>query len=98
MTVNGKTKDGKHRLDNGALLTVRGFTREGDLVDDRGWVIARDFGHLAHGYTVTSHASQGKSVDKVLIGQSAGLVPRLRPGTVLRIGQSRPRSSGHLHR
>lgn len=71
VTVNGKTKDGKHRLDNGAFLNVKGFTRDGDIVDERGWVIARDFGHLTHGYTVTSHASQGKSVDKVLIGQSA---------------------------
>jgi ATP-dependent exoDNAse (exonuclease V) alpha subunit len=75
VTVNGKTKDGKHRLDNGMFLTVKGFTREGDLMDDRGWVIARDFGHLTHGYAVTSHASQGKSVDQVLIGQSATSFP-----------------------
>jgi ATP-dependent exoDNAse (exonuclease V) alpha subunit len=75
ITANGKSKDGKHRLDNGALLTVKGFTREGDIVDKRGWIIARDFGHLSHGYVVTSHASQGKSVDKVLIGQSAASLP-----------------------
>ena len=37
---------------------------------DNGWVIGRDFGHIAYGYVVTSHASQGKTVDKVLIGQS----------------------------
>jgi conjugative relaxase-like TrwC/TraI family protein len=70
VTAGGKTKDGKHRLDTGALLTVQGFTREGDIVDGRGWVIGRDFGHLAHGYVVTSHASQGKTVDKVFIAQS----------------------------
>ena len=29
------------------------------------------FGHLAHGYCSTSHASQGKSVKHVLVGQSA---------------------------
>jgi hypothetical protein len=33
-------------------------------------VIGKDFGHIAHGYVVTSHASQGKTVDRVLIGQS----------------------------
>jgi 6-phosphogluconolactonase (cycloisomerase 2 family) len=38
-------------------------------------VIARDFGHLAHGYVVTSHASQGKTVDKVFIGQSQQSLP-----------------------
>ncbi|MBX9581873.1 MAG: relaxase domain-containing protein [Gemmataceae bacterium] len=71
VTANGKTRDGKHRLNNGALFTVRGFTPRGDLVVDDGWVVARDFGHLAPGYVVTSHASQGKTVDKVFIGESA---------------------------
>ena len=41
------------------------------MVVDHGWVIDRDFGHVALGYAVTSHASQGKTVDKVLIGQSS---------------------------
>jgi hypothetical protein len=27
VTAGGKTKDGKHRLSNGSLLTVQGFTR-----------------------------------------------------------------------
>jgi ATP-dependent exoDNAse (exonuclease V) alpha subunit len=34
-------------------------------------VVAKDYGHLAHGYVMTSHASQGKTVDRVLIGQSS---------------------------
>jgi hypothetical protein len=36
-----------------------GFTRRGDIIVDHGWVIDRDFGHLTHGYVLTSHASQG---------------------------------------
>ena len=75
VTANGKTKDGRHRLDNGDLLTVAGFTPAGDLVDARGWVVAADFGHLAHGYAVTSHASQGRTVDTVLLAQSAVSFP-----------------------
>ncbi len=75
VTANGKTKDGNHRLNNGSLLTVQGFTRAGDLIVDHGWVIGRDFGHLAHGYVVTSHASQGKTVDRVLIAQSSQSFP-----------------------
>ncbi len=71
VTANGKTKDGKHRLNNGALYTVTGFSRTGDLVLDNGWVVAKDFGHLTHGYAVTSHASQGKTVDTVIVGQSS---------------------------
>lgn len=75
VTAGGKTKDGKHRLNNGTLLTVQGFTPRGDMIVDRGWVIDRDFGHLAHGYVLTSHTSQGKTVDKVFIGMSSQSFP-----------------------
>jgi len=71
VTAGGKTKDGKHRLNNGSLFTVEGFTKRGDVIVDHGWLIDRDFGHLAHGYCVTSHTSQGVTVDKVFIGMSS---------------------------
>src|SRR5262249_32935143 len=38
-------------------------------------VISKDFGHLAYGYVVTSHASQGKSVRQVFVGQSSESYP-----------------------
>jgi conjugative relaxase-like TrwC/TraI family protein len=75
ITAGGKTKDGKHRLNNGSLLSVEGFTKRGDIIVDHGWVIDRDFGHLTHGYVVTSHASQGVTVDKVFIGASSQSIP-----------------------
>ena len=75
LTAGGKTKDGKHRLSNGSLMTVEGFTKRGDLIVDHGWVIDRDFGHLSHGYVVTSHASQGVTVDKVFVGVSSESFP-----------------------
>ena len=68
VTAGGETKDGKHRLSTGSLFTIEGFTKGGDIIVNRGWVIDRDFGHLAHGYVVISHASQGVTVDKVFIG------------------------------
>lgn len=71
VTKNGTTADGAHRLNNGALYKVRRFTPKGDLVLANGWTVAKDYGHLAHGYVVTSHASQGKTVDRVFIGQSS---------------------------
>jgi conjugative relaxase-like TrwC/TraI family protein len=75
ITAGGKTKDGMHRLSNGSLLTVQGFTKRGDIIVDHGWVIAKEFGHLTHGYVVTSHASQGVTVDKVFIGVSSESFP-----------------------
>lgn len=75
ITAGGKTKDGRHRVNNGALYTVAGFTRGGDPVLDNGWVVGKEFGHLAHGYVVTSHAAQGKTVDQVFVGQSAASFP-----------------------
>ncbi len=71
ITKNGTTADGKHRLNNGTRYTVKRFTKSGDLVLGNGWVVAKEFGHLDYGYVATSHASQGKTVDHVLIGQSA---------------------------
>lgn len=75
VTANGRTKDGRHRLDNGAIVTVAGFTERGDVRLTNGWVVAADFGHLAHGYAVTSHSAQGRTVDTVLVGQSAESFP-----------------------
>ncbi|MFO0835807.1 MAG: MobF family relaxase [Phycisphaerales bacterium] len=78
ITKNGRTVDGG-RLCNGDLFTVKDFTRSGDLVlsskdrsgKERVKVLAADYGHLDHGFVVTSHASQGKTVDRVFIGQSS---------------------------
>ncbi len=75
ITKNGKTADKKHALNNGARYTVKGFDRDGNIVLTNKWTIAKDFGHLAYGYCSTSHASQGISVQRVFIGQSAQSYP-----------------------
>ena len=75
LTAGGKTRDGKHRLSNGSFMTIQGFTRQGDIIVDHGWVIDKEFGHLTHGYVVTSHASQGATVDKVFVAISSESVP-----------------------
>jgi conjugative relaxase-like TrwC/TraI family protein len=72
---NGKTADGQHRLNNGAIYKVKGFTATGDIRLTNGWTIDKDFGHLSHGYAVTSQASQGKTVDRVLVGISSASFP-----------------------
>lgn len=75
ITRNGTTVAGDHRLNNGDLFTVTDFSPDGDLVLDNKWRVAKDYGHLAHGLVVTSHASQGKTVHRVFIGQSAQSFP-----------------------
>lgn len=74
ITQNGKTQEGK-KLNNGALYQVKRFTRDGNIVLNNGWVIGKEFSHVAHGYCATSHASQGKTVDRVFIAQSAESFP-----------------------
>jgi conjugative relaxase-like TrwC/TraI family protein len=76
ITHNGMTADGQHRLDNGSLYTVKSFDRSGNIIlKENNWTISKDFGHIEHGYVVTSYASQGKSVERVLIGQSSASFP-----------------------
>jgi conjugative relaxase-like TrwC/TraI family protein len=71
ITHNGLTVDRKHALNNGSVYRVSRFDKRGDIVLENGWTVAKDFGHLAYGYVATSHASQGKSVDEVFVGQSS---------------------------
>jgi hypothetical protein len=71
ITQNGFTLDGKHRLNNGAVYELKGFTRNGDLKLKNGWVISRNYGNIAYGYCQTSHVAQSKTVDRVFVAQSA---------------------------
>lgn len=78
ITKNGRSLDDKP-LNNGDLYRVEGFTHKGDLEVASlakkkhriTKVIPKGYGHLTHGFVVTSHASQGKTVDRVLIGQTS---------------------------
>jgi len=58
---------GKDRIDNGAVYEVDGFTKRGDIRLANGFVIPKNYGGITHGYVVTSHASQGKTVDVSLV-------------------------------
>ena len=68
VTHNGDSLDG-HRLNNGSVYRIKTFNQQGDVVLDNGWTVAHDYGHLDHGYSVTSYASQSKTVDRVFVAQ-----------------------------
>lgn len=71
VTQNGR----KHGVRNGGIHELKGFTKEGDLLFANGWVLPKTYGHLTHGYVSTSHAAQGRTVDRVLIAQGDESLP-----------------------
>jgi conjugative relaxase-like TrwC/TraI family protein len=75
ITANGKSKDGEHKLNNGAVYSVAGFTSKGDIALSNGWVLDKDFGTVAYAYVSTAQASQGRTVDHVIVCQTADSYP-----------------------
>lgn len=73
ITQNGFSNE-KKRLNNGNILSVKGFDKKGNILASTGKndvVLSKDYGNLTHGYYTTSPASQGKSVNRVIIMQSS---------------------------
>lgn len=75
ITHNGKAADGRRKLDCGTLATVTGFTKDGHLCIDTGAVVPRHYGHIAHGYVITSYAAQSKTVQDIYVAESAESFP-----------------------
>lgn len=70
ITQNGKSLESR-KLNNGQIYSVIGFNKSNNIILSNGATLDKDFAHFTHGYCTTSHASQGKSVDRVLIAQSS---------------------------
>jgi hypothetical protein len=64
-TVN-RRQPGFHAT-NGEIVTVDCIDGSGRICLKDGRVVPLDYTHLAHGYAVTAHRSQGKSVDEVIV-------------------------------
>jgi len=61
---------------NGELVEVRAIQGDSILLAD-GRVIPVDYRNFTHGYAVTSHAAQGKTVDEVLLVASSRSLPAI---------------------
>jgi ATP-dependent exoDNAse (exonuclease V) alpha subunit len=71
LTAN-RREPGFH-VTNGELVTVSGVDGQGRIQLQDGRILAESYRHFDHGYAVTAHRSQGKSVDAVVIsGDSMG--------------------------
>jgi len=73
-TMNGFTRETrrggkmvKGRVNNGQIGEIKRLLRNGDIELTNGLVIPKDYGGMDYGYVVTSHASQGKTVDVPLV-------------------------------
>ena len=64
------------RFINGELVEVRAIQGDSLVLAD-GRVISADYRTFTHGYAVTSHAAQGKTVDEVLLVASARSLPAI---------------------
>jgi conjugative relaxase-like TrwC/TraI family protein len=78
VTQNGKDTQNKELL-NGQDLTVTGFDKSGQIMaknkDGQNFILPKSFQDFTHGYYSTSHGSQGKTADMVLIGQASPSFP-----------------------
>jgi conjugative relaxase-like TrwC/TraI family protein len=70
------TIDGKHTLKNGNARIIAGFTAKGIELDN-GWVIPNNAGHFRHGFVETSFGSQGRTVQRVILGMSSASIPAM---------------------
>jgi len=75
ITKNWTSPDKSTRLNNGDLHTIREIKPDGRIELDSKAVLPAGFGHLDYGYVVTSHSSQARTVERVIIGQSAESLP-----------------------
>lgn len=74
VTRRGFDADRK-RMESGQTFHVIGMAEDKIVLQNQiskaTYKVDKDFGHLAHAYCITSYASQGKTVDHVLISQPA---------------------------
>lgn len=75
ITQNGFDEKEK-RLNNGMTLDVVSVSKKGKILlrnkeSKTTYAVPQDFGHINHAYCLTSHASQGKTVDSVFVWQNS---------------------------
>ncbi|MEI2724386.1 MAG: hypothetical protein V9H26_12900 [Verrucomicrobiota bacterium] len=83
---------------NGELVEVKRHCKARRIVLADGRIIPANYRTFTHGYAVTSHAAQGKTVDEVLGRRVVAFAARRQPGTILRQHLARSRTLPGVHR
>jgi conjugative relaxase-like TrwC/TraI family protein len=100
ITRNGFDRERK-RMDNGMVLDVISASKKSGLVLQNPqsrmiYRIGMDHGNIAHAHCVTSHVSQGKTVDEVFIAQPAATFPATNAKQFY-VSVSRAREKVHIY-
>lgn len=100
ITRNGFDQKDK-RLNNGQSLEVVTVSKKGEIklinrISKATFTLDKDFGHIAHAHCITSHASQGKTVDEVFIAQPAATFPAT-DAKQFYVSVSRGREAVHIY-
>ena len=66
LLLTGNRRDQSFRATNGELVTVKGFVESRIQLED-GRILPADYKQFTHGYAVTAHRSQGKTVDSNIL-------------------------------
>lgn len=79
ITRNGFDK-GEKRLNNGMTLEVQSVSKKGKITlrntaSKSTYELDSEYGHIAHAHCITSYASQGKTVDEILVAQPSSTFP-----------------------
>lgn len=79
VTKNGSDRQEK-RLNNGQTFEVVSFNKSGQITcrnkeSKATYILDGEYGHIDHAYCTTSHSSQGKSCDEVLISMPGSVFP-----------------------
>ncbi len=86
-----QANDARHGLINGQLVEVRSIDRDTITLAD-GRILPADYRQFTHGYAVTSHAAQGKTVEDVfLVASSRSLAAINRQQFYVSISRGRQR-------
>ena len=91
----------KKRINNGQALQLVSINKKGEMtarnpVSKAEYQLTADFGHIAHGYCLTSHASQGKTVDEVFIYKPSATFPATDMKQFY-VSVSRGREKAHIY-
>jgi ATP-dependent exoDNAse (exonuclease V) alpha subunit len=71
LLLTANRREAGFRATNGELVTVSEVDDQGRIQLQDGRVLPEAYRHFSHGYAVTAHRSQGKSVDAVVISGDA---------------------------